>query len=1228
MRTIRALIALLLAFLCMPSVVHAGATGVSYPTALGHGLRNPTQGAFRDDILALAAYRRTETPVFRTNNIYVSKRGNDTTGDGKNGVPLGSHTGGNISGSTLTFTDSPFTSYTTVVKGDTINITGGTGVTPGSYIILTRIDANNITIGSRVGRDGFTVSGTSPPAVSDSSVTISGGWYLTLTKCQTLHDAAGANADIAFLFKNGETWKDVSTKSNTITSSAGATVTTNFTSVTTVSGSRIVSFSGATTGALVGATVTGTNIAANSVIEAIDRDTITGTHSFTLNNACTGSGTVTVTQTTYTFQLTALGANTPDGYPYASNMPNLGIITLTGGTPTTTRLLNCAPGTGVVIVGSVDGSTHTGVQWTNQVSLIFSKKNLSVGAFGPNISGRKPLFTNWTTFSTNSTSKAYLGVSTGAFTSATWTASTKTLTKTGAFASYTWASGDTCTVSSGTGATIGVYTVASKVNSDSITLDVSPGADASDYSIANVGTELEYTYALSVTEYVASVRNQNSKIPWRQVFSIQDVNANNTFNDQGRWYQAPDTKILYMSAPANQAMRTTTGGFAGNGQAYEYAIESQFPLFYLATGSDNVRYDGCESSGFGLNTGLLGTFTGNTYHIKGTVNTVDGSGAIATPANGGLPQVAVVSNWEANFTYYHIVGILGSYGGCTTYYNVVYGFGDVTADLVTYAAGGRNESLLYYVQCLGSQMPVGPQPYATGNSGSANLCHSSLQTYTATGGNWSGNSITLTNVATGVNGDDSDPGIFAVGRSLTMTTAGGGSPLTRTISGFNPTTGIVTFSSSMDGTTRTTFNVNIDYPVTLYIVYYPLAVRSANMCQNFSPPANGLVFSTIDGCRGFVINDRYERRDSMETDTNPVEMAITATGRGDKSLTLTTKVPLSQIGSANNTFFFLCGPGTSSQKVRYTAYSASTGALTLDKATPARIAGCTYIRFPITSAANAQPTMTLRLGGGDYPASSQGTGLQDACYINGHYYAGSLFTQNPGGGAICANSGAIQGADLVNCTVVVDNTNTFNSGSGQTLQCLANAPGFFARWFNCEFYFKNNARTIAGIDQTAVASGSVTGTTVVAYNCIFAGDIDNNSTVLDNYGTASNFGIGLGNDFSIHKHNAVYNANLASGKAGYDTDTLGVVLEGVPPIDQFPTTDSPLVDLNNQQIDGNTLQYAQNWDIRTSNAIGPLDPIQTFPGTANGQGVHIARAKGNNFMVASTRSKVMKGSLR
>lgn len=66
------------------------------------------------------------------------------------------------------------------------------------------------------------------------------------------------------------------------------------------------------------------------------------------------------------------------------------------------------------------------------------------------------------------------------FTGATYTESTKTITKTSAFTNYTFtsASNDKVLITGGTGATVGLYTVAGKTSANAITLTTSIGAGA------------------------------------------------------------------------------------------------------------------------------------------------------------------------------------------------------------------------------------------------------------------------------------------------------------------------------------------------------------------------------------------------------------------------------------------------------------------------------------------------------------------------------------------------------------------------------------------------------------------------------------------------------------------------------------------------------------------------------------------------------------------------------
>jgi hypothetical protein len=85
--------------------------------------------------------------------------------------------------------------------------------------------------------------------------------------------------------------------------------------------------------------------------------------------------------------------------------------------------------------------------------------------------------------------KTFTAYSQVSITGANWTNATKYLTQTGVFASYRWKSGDTVTLTAGTGVTLGQYTIASRVSDDAIELatDInSTGGDISDDTV--VGT--------------------------------------------------------------------------------------------------------------------------------------------------------------------------------------------------------------------------------------------------------------------------------------------------------------------------------------------------------------------------------------------------------------------------------------------------------------------------------------------------------------------------------------------------------------------------------------------------------------------------------------------------------------------------------------------------------------------------------------------------------------------
>lgn len=84
-------------------------------------------------------------------------------------------------------------------------------------------------------------------------------------------------------------------------------------------------------------------------------------------------------------------------------------------------------------------------------------------------------------------------------TNATWTESSKTLTKTGAFASYTFVPGDEVEITDGTGATDGTYPVASKTSSDAIVLVDSIGSAADGQT--DIDGEMSFPYVALPSDF-------------------------------------------------------------------------------------------------------------------------------------------------------------------------------------------------------------------------------------------------------------------------------------------------------------------------------------------------------------------------------------------------------------------------------------------------------------------------------------------------------------------------------------------------------------------------------------------------------------------------------------------------------------------------------------------------------------------------------------------------------
>lgn len=146
---------------------------------------------------------------------------------------------------------------------------------------------------------------------------------------------------------------------------------------------------------------------------------------------------------------------------------------------------------------------------------------------------------------------------------ATWTASSNTLTQVGAFASYTLTSGDVVFISSGTGAALGVYGIATRVSDDAITL--SQSLSEVDLATGDIGSGLtaDRSYRVHTIE-----RDENERyivvygLNTLRVFSIDGTEAVVTWSTRANNTQG---KITLAGADWTEATRTLTevGAFTG-----------------------------------------------------------------------------------------------------------------------------------------------------------------------------------------------------------------------------------------------------------------------------------------------------------------------------------------------------------------------------------------------------------------------------------------------------------------------------------------------------------------------------------------------------------------------------------------------------------------------------------------------------------------------------------------
>lgn len=1097
-------------YLCLfliTACIFMQAVFLSVPAQAGTGYASTPAGpppvatslAWKTWFNRLLNFRLTETPLARGTTYYFSQRGDNAVGDGiHNGYPFGTLTNCSWDSGTKVLTKTgAFAAYVWQI-GDTIYINGGTGIVAGSYYIASRSSNDAIVLESSIG-------------ATAADIGVSGGWWKTIAKAQTVLDAAGSTADIALLFKNGDLWKE------------------------TVSTTYPITSGGATT----------------------------------------------------TIQLTAGGSLYGETYP--SCVPVTANVSLTGGTTETRTVTSYSPVTGILVISGTNGTTHTNITFTAPVGLnINAKSGVTVGAFGRSLNGRKPEFTCWNT-PFNVTTAAKL-TNVGAQTAVTWASGGSTITKTGAFAAYSWVAGDTITITGGTAVTPGVYTIASKTNSDTIVLSSSIGTSASDVTFSSAGRPYVWTYTLAETNTVAWFREDHEVGNiYRQMTSITQVEAT-----KGSWWQDSTTNILYIHPLGDQALKTTGGSFSSAGHAYQTCYANAVTGIWILN-ADGTRISGLRIDGYGLTGASVNNQAASPACIKGDI-----SGT----------QCALVSDCEIYFSFRHAIAILGSSsGGIITYYRVQFGWGTFAGDNVTYALYGGQETIHYECLCVGSSLPIGLQPNSTGGSGSPVISHSTYLQITS--GNWSGTTVTIGGVLANV----PLPQLTA-GRTVNLQ---GGTPQTLTISSYNSGTGLLTFTGSMNGTTHTYINPAL-YQCNLFVAYGCTIKKGPfQPSQMFTSPANAVQWTTgnLINARCFIVNCRFEARNLNDDDKNYQYYPLSSATVNTTSATLTT-AQSGTLAPIANCVVQLGGGTEPPENVLVLSYVAGTGVITLHAGSPIQGTARTWVRIPITSSSLGTVSLASNLPHGDACGDANGVNLYDCVTMNCYMEYRWLFAPNPGGGTFL-NVGKAQGGFLINCILLVDYTDGTSGIGGQTAEALISASGVNAQLHNCRVEFRVPPRMSIGMELAALGTNtSGTPSNIVMKNCIISADLNTNG-VQDGYaGTGSVMGPGCNNDAAKMVNNAYVNAAIANGVGGYKNDPYFVEMNGAMPLFFHPTGDSPLLSPNNQLIDGNRLEYDFDFYPRTVNGIGPYDPLPD-PTSKSGRGreLSLVPLRKNNFALVS-----------
>jgi hypothetical protein len=266
-------------------------------------------------------------------------------------------------------------------------------------------------------------------------------------------------------------------------------------------------------------------------------------------------------------------------------------------------------------------------------------------------------------------------------TSCTWTASTKTLNKSGAFSAYTVATGDYIYISSATAGTVGLYTVASKTDSDNIVLgtlisgagiagnqsDVVTGTGAWTLAEAQAGAaagdmiNFKGTYTLSGTFTLANAGTTTAFIWWRGYYAvIGDLEPGGTWdNDTGKFptitcgtgyvasFTGPYARYwnIYITSARTAAANPIGVGAGSNGPQYFFRVKFEATganansnALGIVTSSSSPEFKYCEMVSSTTATRTINVANSTYPSFKGcNIHGSAGNGIESANASAGSP---------------------------------------------------------------------------------------------------------------------------------------------------------------------------------------------------------------------------------------------------------------------------------------------------------------------------------------------------------------------------------------------------------------------------------------------------------------------------------------------------------------------------------------------------------------------------------------------------------------